>query len=180
MLTVEKYVRDYHSRDPKHVEAGENERLWIHDFLHAFLDIPPMGTRREEALSIYQAVLLRDDRVNQKLKTYAGSQKNVTLLDVFTKIMPGMRDHLTHQGSKLGFKPSRHIADIEVELHYYRALAISAAIKDAYGRHLGEMPIDWIKQQSVRNWLSVFNTQAHPSGMPPGSLFSLTNRDFCP
>lgn len=125
-------------------------RVFIHDLIHLITGESARSSRGEEAVAIYQAVLMKDIKVSTKVNL-ADSQnleeKAPKLMDVYSKTIPQIRKFIGNYNvrNKRVIIP-RKLNDKEILNTFGRAMALRDYIKEAFGKPFHRIPLEDLEQ----------------------------------
>lgn len=156
--TLTNIANRFFSNDPFYVNTWHRDRLWFHDVLHALLNLQPTSARNEEAVSIYQAVLLRSPLVTRRHIPFADGGQEITLSDINTIVIPGVKEFLNYLANRYGHRIKTALNEREIAGHYNSAVILSTLVLREFGQHLGQLPIDEIRRippSHLRNLVNI-------------------------
>lgn len=121
-----------------------NNRLWVHDLIHAVLSENGASSRSEEIVAIYQAVLLKDLSVDVKINEHKCWDDTVTFDDIKNKIIPELHENfLIPLGRRHHFTPLRQLDEKDMKEFFDKATILSKFIESKFeGRSLGDIGVE--------------------------------------
>lgn len=140
-----------------HIPTQGNDRLWVHDLLHAILRFSPRTGAGEEATAIYQAVLLNDPTISERRREHKNHSQDVTLEDIRNVIIPGVRKFVTRVAKRYDLPNESKLSDDAITMHYQAALAIKEKFKKFFGCEFGDVPIDRLMEESPATYLKLID-----------------------
>jgi hypothetical protein len=162
-MRIEEFIRKHQKTNPHFTDFVTNDRLFVHDLLHAILNASFRSLVGEETTSIYQAVLLRDDRVKVTSQQHMDHGQNITLECIQEKVLPGVRDFLRHLGERHGFVPTLSLEQEEVVRHFEAAERLHHAFIRVFGRSFGDIPVKELKEIPTEIYLGLVAETKGPS-----------------
>lgn len=164
-ITTETFVSDYHCKFPDYVPPKDNNRLWVHDLLHAILGTSTQSAVGEEITSIYQAVLLRDDCVDLRNKVHQDYRRDVTFDVVQNSILPGVRTFVASLGRRYGFETKSSLSVEAAATHFERAQILRVVMMREFGhREFGAVPIAELKAMPISIYQRLIKELDAPRG----------------